>query len=69
VSASLTEDQRADLWELGLDGWLLKPIVWDRVKDLINGITDLDQRRKDIYVPDHWERGGWLGWNEANGPL
>jgi len=69
VSASLTEDQREDLWELGIDGWLLKPIVWDRVRDLINGITDVEQRRKDMYIPGHWERGGWLGWNEGNGPF
>ncbi|KAG8926385.1 Light-sensor Protein kinase [Tulasnella sp. 408] len=68
VSASLTEDQRADLWELGLDGWLLKPIMWDRFQDLLEGVTNLDQRRKDIYQADSWEKGGWLGWYEGNGP-
>ncbi|KAG9043589.1 Light-sensor Protein kinase [Tulasnella sp. UAMH 9824] len=68
VSASLNEDQRADLWELGLDGWLLKPIMWDRFQDLLEGVTNLDQRRKDIYQADSWEKGGWLGWYEGNGP-
>lgn len=68
VSASLTEDQRADLWELGLDGWLLKPIMWDRFQALLDGVTNLDQRRKDIYQIDSWEKGGWLGWYEGNGP-
>ncbi|KAG8905480.1 Light-sensor Protein kinase [Tulasnella sp. 403] len=68
VSASISEDQRDDLWELGLDGWLLKPIIWNRLQELINGIGDLEQRRKDLYEPDHWERGGWLGWFEGNGP-
>ncbi|KAG9018802.1 Light-sensor Protein kinase [Tulasnella sp. 427] len=68
VSASLTEDQRADLWELGLDGWLLKPIMWGRFQDLLEGVTSLDQRRKDIYQTDSWEKGGWLGWYEGNGP-
>lgn len=68
VSASLTEDQRADLWELGLDGWLLKPIMWDRFQNLLEGVTNLDQRRKDIYQTDSWEKGGWLGWYEGNGP-
>ncbi|KAG8929351.1 Light-sensor Protein kinase, partial [Tulasnella sp. 417] len=68
VSASLAEDQRADLWELGLDGWLLKPIMWDRFQDLLEGVTNLDQRRKDMYQTDSWEKGGWLGWYEGNGP-
>ncbi|KAG9003263.1 Light-sensor Protein kinase [Tulasnella sp. JGI-2019a] len=69
VSASITENQRDDLWEIGFDGYLLKPIVWDRVQDMFEGTTDPEQRRKDMYTPGRWERGGWLGWNEELGPL
>lgn len=69
VSASITENQHNDLWEIGMDGYLLKPIVWDRVQDLFKGTADPEQRRKDMYTVGSWERGGWLGWNEELGPL
>ncbi|KAG8886222.1 Light-sensor Protein kinase [Tulasnella sp. 331] len=69
VSASISENQHNDLWEVGLDGYLLKPIVWDRVQDLFRGTTDPEQRRKDMYITGSWERGGWLGWNEKLEPL
>ncbi|CAE6351543.1 unnamed protein product [Rhizoctonia solani] len=61
VSASLREKQREDMHDLGMDGWILKPIGFDRLRTIMKGITDLDQRQKDKYQPGKWEVGGWLG--------
>lgn len=62
VSASLTEHQREDMYELGLDGWVLKPIDFKRLNTLLGGITDASQRRSCFYYPGcNWEAGGWLG--------
>jgi len=61
VSASLLEQQRDDLSEHGLDGWILKPIDFKRLNIILKGITDPSQRRKDVYHPGcSWEAGGWL---------
>ncbi|KAF8713157.1 Phytochrome region, partial [Rhizoctonia solani] len=61
VSASLREKQREEMHDLGMDGWILKPIGFDRLRTIMKGITDLDQRQKDKYQPGKWEVGGWLG--------
>ncbi|GAA5917845.1 hypothetical protein JCM5296_005723 [Sporobolomyces johnsonii] len=60
VSASLPERERATIVEAELDGWSLKPISFDRLRELLRGAVDAERRRKDIYQPGHWERGGWL---------
>ncbi|KAF9561324.1 hypothetical protein CPC08DRAFT_635599 [Agrocybe pediades] len=61
VSASLLEQQRDDLSEHGLDGWILKPIDFKRLNVILKGITDPEQRHKDVYHPGcSWEAGGWL---------
>ncbi|KAF8635860.1 hypothetical protein AX15_000052 [Amanita polypyramis BW_CC] len=61
VSASLMEKQREKLLRYGLDGWILKPIDFKRLRVLLNGVTDLMQRQRDIYHPGYnWESGGWL---------
>ncbi|KAF9534531.1 hypothetical protein CPB83DRAFT_844387 [Crepidotus variabilis] len=60
-SASLRELQRDEMIDYGLDGWILKPIDFKRLKILFKGITDPIQREKDIYTPGcNWEAGGWL---------
>ncbi|CAE7222203.1 unnamed protein product [Rhizoctonia solani] len=61
VSASLREKQREEMHDLGMDGWILKPIGFDRLRTIMKGITDLEQRQKDKYQPGKWEVGGWLG--------
>jgi hypothetical protein len=61
VSASLTEDQRGYMIELGMDGWILKPIEFKRMAILLGGITDLELREANsYYVGCSWEAGGWL---------
>ncbi|GAA5877871.1 hypothetical protein JCM1840_002929 [Sporobolomyces johnsonii] len=60
VSASLPERERATIVEAELDGWSLKPISFDRLRELLRGAVDVERRRKDVYQPGNWERGGWL---------
>lgn len=61
VSASLVEHQRDELAECGMDGWILKPIDFKRLKFILKGVVDRTQRRSDVYQPGYnWERGGWL---------
>jgi CheY-like chemotaxis protein len=61
VSASLRERQREEMHDLGMDGWILKPIGFDRLRVIMKGIIDLEQRQRDKYQPGKWELGGWLG--------
>jgi CheY-like chemotaxis protein len=61
VSASLRESQREDMLNLGMDGWILKPIDFKRLRGILSGITDSTQRSQDVYNPGcSWEKGGWL---------
>lgn len=61
VSASLTEDQRDYMVELGMDGWILKPIEFKRMAVLLSGIHDIQLRQQHAYHEGCiWEYGGWL---------
>lgn len=61
VSASLFERQRDEMIADGIDGWILKPIDFKRLRDILKGILDPVQRASDLYSPTcNWESGGWL---------
>ncbi|KAJ7714204.1 hypothetical protein B0H16DRAFT_1808320 [Mycena metata] len=61
VSASLQEHRREEMINYGIDGWILKPIDFKRLKVILTGVTDAAQRQLDIYHPGcSWEAGGWL---------
>lgn len=61
VSASLLEAQRAEMYNLGIDGWILKPIDFKRLRVILRGVTDVAQREMDVYSTGcSWELGGWL---------
>ncbi|KAF4605638.1 Light-sensor Protein kinase [Pleurotus pulmonarius] len=61
VSATLTEHQHDELVDYGVDGWILKPIDFKRLRTIMKGLTDLRQRRSDLYeLGCSWEAGGWL---------
>jgi len=61
VSASLLERQRDEMLEYGMDGWILKPIDFKRLRAILQGILDSGQRELDVYRPGYnWEAGGWL---------
>ena len=67
VSASLVETHRVKYMEDGFDGWILKPVNFQRVDDLLKGIVVNEVRGACVYQPGQWERGGWFE-NRNEGP-
>lgn len=61
VSASLVEKERQTYIDAGFDGWVLKPISFSRVSELMDGIVDESVRDGALYAPGQWEKGGWFG--------
>ena len=60
VSASLIEKDRQTYIDAGFDGWILKPISFDRLKHIMLGIVDASARKQNLYKSGGWERGGWF---------
>lgn len=60
VSASLVERERDFYMDVGFDGWILKPIPFDRLRHIMSGVADPAARKEDLYKPGFWERGGWF---------
>lgn len=60
VSASLIERDRQKYIDAGFDAWILKPIPFDRLNNLMAAIVNTDTRAECLYRPGHWERGGWF---------
>jgi CheY-like chemotaxis protein len=60
VSASLLEKERQTYIDAGFDGWILKPISFDRLKHIMLGIIDAGARKENLYKSGGWERGGWF---------
>lgn len=60
VSASLIEKDRQMYIDAGFDGWILKPISFPRLSEIMTGIVDKDVRKANLYRPGSWERGGWF---------
>lgn len=60
VSASLLERERNKYVEAGFDGWILKPIAFNRLSEIMEGIVDQQVRKENLYKPGTWERGGWF---------
>jgi DNA-binding response OmpR family regulator len=60
VSASLIEKERQIYIDAGFDAWILKPISFDRLSQLLTAIVDPQVRHECLYEPGEWERGGWF---------
>ncbi|KAL8991687.1 MAG: hypothetical protein Q9169_007746 [Polycauliona sp. 2 TL-2023] len=60
VSASLIEKERDKYVDAGFDGWILKPIDFQRLSVLLNGIVEEKTRESCLYAPGQWEKGGWF---------
>jgi len=60
VSASLVEKDRQVYIDAGFDGWIPKPIAFGRLTEIMEGLVDRPVRRKNLYKPGSWERGGWF---------
>lgn len=60
VSASLIEKDRQVYIDAGFDGWILKPISFPRLSEIMEGIENQQTRKTNIYKRGSWERGGWF---------
>ncbi|KAJ5164441.1 uncharacterized protein N7500_006271 [Penicillium coprophilum] len=60
VSASLLEENRQMYMDSGFDGWVLKPIDFQRVDRLLGGVRLQWVREEIVYRPGVWEAGGWF---------
>jgi light-regulated signal transduction histidine kinase (bacteriophytochrome) len=60
VSASLLEKDAQLYIEAGFDGWIMKPINFNRLGVLFDGLQNHDIRNAATYQPGHWELGGWF---------
>lgn len=60
VSASLLEREKDTYETAGFDGWILKPVDFKRLEQLLFGIIDDQVRNDAVYVVGEWERGGWF---------
>jgi CheY-like chemotaxis protein len=60
VSASLLE-KNADIYtSAGFDGWIMKPINFERLSVLLSGVQHHNVRNSATYQPGKWENGGWF---------
>ncbi|KAI4158157.1 MAG: hypothetical protein LQ342_007701 [Letrouitia transgressa] len=66
VSASLVEKERQKYIDAGFDGWILKPIDFQRLSVLLAGIVEERTRERCLYVPGQWEKGGWFSKTQAD---
>ncbi|GAB1196561.1 hypothetical protein APSETT444_005833 [Aspergillus pseudonomiae] len=60
VSASLLEKDAEKYISAGFDGWIMKPINFERLNTLLAGLRDDDIRNSATYQPGKWENGGWF---------
>ena len=61
VSASLQEKQRDEMIGYGMDGWILKPIDFKRLRTILDVIVKPEKREEVVYKPGcSWEAGGWF---------
>lgn len=60
VSATLNEKDRQMYMDAGFDAWLLKPINFARLAQLMLGIIDRKVRTECLYKPGRWDAGGWF---------
>jgi DNA-binding response OmpR family regulator len=60
VSATLVERERDFYIDVGFDGWILKPIPFDRLRHIMSGVADPVARKEDLYKSGCWEKAGWF---------
>src|ERR1700749_860322 len=60
VSASLLERERQTYIDAGFDAWILKPVSFQRLNELLAGIVDRKVREDALYKRGEWEKGGWF---------
>ncbi|KAI9734616.1 MAG: Light-sensor Protein kinase [Cirrosporium novae-zelandiae] len=58
VSASLFKEKQPMYIEAGFDGWVLKPVDFKRLVELMAGVLDINKRRNS--KPVDFAKGGWF---------
>lgn len=66
VSASLIEKNRERYIDGGFDAWILKPISFPRLNELMAASVDRNIRESCLYQSGEWERGGWFHVEESS---
>ncbi|KAF5868223.1 putative histidine kinase-group viii protein [Botrytis fragariae] len=62
VSASLEETKRDEYIDRGFDGWILKPIDFRVLEEMLKSVEDEGRREGLVYGREgvKWSKGGWL---------
>ncbi|PBP21157.1 Histidine kinase osmosensor [Diplocarpon rosae] len=60
MSAQLFEDHRFEYIQTGFDGWIVKPLDFQRLDLILQGVKNAGAKRESLYVPGQWEKGGWF---------
>ncbi|KAJ8058934.1 hypothetical protein OCU04_011919 [Sclerotinia nivalis] len=71
VSASLEEIKREEYIERGFDGWILKPIDFKKLEEILASVEDDAKREKLLYGNKGvmWNKGGWLKLKSKSGSV
>ncbi|KAK0102733.1 Light-sensor Protein kinase [Cadophora gregata] len=60
MSTALVEENRFEYIQNGFDGWIMKPIDFQRLDLILQGVKNPELKRDSLYVPGQWEKGGWF---------
>ncbi|PVH79312.1 hypothetical protein DL98DRAFT_461314 [Cadophora sp. DSE1049] len=60
MSTALVEENRFEYIQNGFDGWIMKPIDFQRLDLILQGVKNPELKRNSLYVPGQWEKGGWF---------
>ncbi|CZR59465.1 related to phytochrome [Phialocephala subalpina] len=64
VSASLVERAQSEYLAAGFDGWITKPINFQRLERIIAAVPrwvgDVERRKDLVFGRGNWEEGGWF---------
>ena len=60
VSASINDRDKKVLEETGFDGWMLKPVDFEKLSFMLGGIVQEAHHRHNTFSRIYGEIGGWF---------
>ncbi|KAI6711872.1 hypothetical protein JHW43_005587 [Diplocarpon mali] len=60
MSTQLDEENRFEYIQNGFDGWIVKPLDFQRLDLILQGVKSAAAKRESLYTPGQWEKGGWF---------